>query len=59
MHDIRVIIAGEHEAGSAHVGRELVNLVKTKVGSVSATNRVSEITDNKVVRFCIAELWKL
>jgi hypothetical protein len=36
VHDVRIVFTGENKSGPAHVGSQLVNLVKTAVNSFAA-----------------------
>jgi len=49
VHDVGVVLAGEHEAGAAHVRRELVDLVETPVHNRTADDWIAQVADDEVV----------
>lgn len=59
MHDIGVVLAGEDKAGSAHVGRELVDLVEGAIHHPAAEIHVAQIAKHEIVRGRFFELGQL
>jgi hypothetical protein len=56
VHDVGVVHAGEDEAGSAHVGRELVDLVEGAVDHAAAEIHVAQIAQHEIIRRRFIEL---
>src|ERR1700683_1962338 len=50
MHDVGVMLAGEYITGPAHVGRELIDLVKATIDDLAAYERIPQIADDEVIR---------
>src|SRR5579863_8849052 len=50
MHDVGVVLASEDKPGSAHVRRQLVDLIERPVDQVPAKIGITQITDQEVVR---------
>jgi hypothetical protein len=49
VQDVGIVVAGEHEPRSAHVGGQLVDLVEVSVDHVAAHRRVREIANDEIV----------
>ena len=49
MHYVSIIVTAEQVTCSAHVCRELKHLVKAAIGYLSAQQRISQVTDDKII----------
>ena len=56
MHDVGIIIADEYKSCSAHIGRQLVDLVEPAVDRVTAGLQVRQVALNEIVGLRFAEL---
>jgi len=50
VHDIGIVLAHENESGAPHVGRQLINLIKPAVDHMPTEIRITEISDDEIVR---------
>jgi len=55
MHNRSVILSGENITSTAHVGRELINFIKTPVDHLTAETRITQVTDNKIIGLWLGE----
>jgi hypothetical protein len=51
VHYIGVIFAHEHESGAPHIGRQLINLIKSTVDDVSTEIWIAKIANDKIIGF--------
>ena len=59
VHHVGIVFTGEDVAGSAHVGRELIDFIEPAVDHVSHEVRITKIADHEVIGFSLAETWEL
>jgi hypothetical protein len=57
MHDLGVVLAGEDIARTAHVRRELIDLVKLPINDFATGLGVAEVGDQEIIGFRFIELW--
>ena len=58
MHDVGVVFAGKDKAGPAHIGGELIGLVKFPIDHLTAKVGVAQIADGKVVGLALGIFMK-
>ena len=49
MHDVRVVLTGEYESRTPHIGGELIHFVTRFMQGLAAHVGVPEITDYEVI----------
>lgn len=59
MHDVGIVVAREDISGSAHVGRQLVQLVEPAIDRGAAVIGTPEVADDEIVGLGVAEFGKL
>jgi hypothetical protein len=51
VHYIGVILAHKYVSGPTHIGRQLINFVKSTINNMSAEVGVAEIANDEIVSF--------
>jgi hypothetical protein len=59
VHDVGIILAHENESGAPHVGRQLIDLVKTAVDYMATEVRIAEVSYEEIVSLTLCVLMVL
>ena len=54
MHHFRIVLAGKNVSGASHVRSQLVNFVVPPVDHLATNQRISKISDQKIVGLHVA-----
>ena len=58
VHHVGIVFTGEDVAGSAHVGRELIDFIEAAVDHMPHEVGITKVADHEVISFCLAETWE-
>jgi hypothetical protein len=59
MHQIGIVLASKDVTGTAHIGGELINLIKAAVDDSAAESGIPQIANDEIIGFALRELMKL
>src|SRR5262249_8379152 len=59
VHHVGIVFTGEDVTGSAHIGRELIDLVEAAVDHMTDEIWITQVADHEIIGLGFAEPWEL